>query len=155
MLVSPIGMRPGVLYSALQACKGLNGSNGLSQCLVICSSETQGKIDEAVEHTGYKGPVELLVIEDAFGGGSGEIKSVVARGRKYLIGAETVFVNVTGGTTLMGLAAEALATAGRELACPVRRFGLIDRRPPREQEADPYRAGEPFWLDAGEDKDAN
>ncbi len=155
VLVSPIGMRPGVLYSALHACKGDNSKNMLSHCLVICSPETQGRIDEAVEHAGYKGPVEPLVIEDAFGGGSGEIHSVVARGRKHIIGAEAVFVNVTGGTTLMGLAAEALASAGRELACPVRRFGMIDRRPPREQEDDPYRAGEPFWLDAGEDKDAN
>ena len=67
--------------------------------------------------------------------------------------AEEVLVNVTGGTTLMGLAAEALANAARDLARPaVRRFGPADRRPPAEPDADPYRVGEPFWLDrAGED----
>ena len=155
VLISPIGMRPGVLYSALHACGGVNGNSGLSRCLVICSPETRGKINEAVAYAGFRGRVEPLVVEDAFGGGSGEIKSVVARGRKHLIGAAAVLVNITGGTTLMGLAAEALANAGRELACPVRRFGLIDRRPPKEQEDNPYQAGEPFWLDAGEDKDAN
>ena len=64
-------------------------------------------------------------------------------------------MNVTGGTTLMGLAAEELAATARSLACPVRRFGLIDRRPAGQQEVDPYRTGEPFWLDSGEEGDAN
>ena len=55
----------------------------------------------------------------------------------------------------MGLVAEALAAAARKLACPVRRFGLIDRRPPEQQDTDPYQAGETFWLDSAEDVDAN
>ena len=155
VLVSPIGMRPGVLYSALHACKRVNGENMLSNCLVICSPETQGRIDEAVKRAGYHGPVKSLVFEDAFGGGSNEIKRIVATGRRHLVGAKAVLVNVTGGTTLMGLAAEALANAGRRLACPVRRFGLIDRRPTKEQEDNPYRAGEPFWLDLEGDEDAD
>ena len=64
-------------------------------------------------------------------------------------------MNVTGGTTLMGLAAEELAATARSLACPVRRFGLIDRRTPERQIAEPYRIGEPFWFDAYEEGDAH
>ena len=64
-------------------------------------------------------------------------------------------MNVTGGTTLMGLAAETLASTARRLACPVRRFGLIDRRSPDRQMADPYQPGEPFWLDRTSDDDEN
>ena len=155
MLISPIGMRPGVLYSALHACRTGGGNGEPVRCLVICSPETQGKIGDAVERAGYKGAIEPLVFQDAFGGGRTEIDALVKAARKHLIGAEEVLVNVTGGTTLMGLAAEALASTGRRLACPVRRFGLIDRRPTKEQDTDPYQVGEPFWLDSGEGEDAD
>ena len=53
----------------------------------------------------------------------------------------------------MGLAAEALASTARGMARPVRRFGLIDRRPADRQMADPYQTGEPFWLDRPGDED--
>jgi hypothetical protein len=56
-------------------------------------------------------------------------------------------VNITGGTTLMGLTAEKLASKARELPCEVRRLGLIDSRPPEQQRTDPYQEGEPLWLD--------
>ena len=59
----------------------------------------------------------------------------------------------TGGTTLMGLAAQELESLARTFARPIQRFGLIDRRPSQEQVADPYRPGEAFWLqDAQEER---
>jgi hypothetical protein len=93
-------------------------------------------------------------LEDPFGGRP-EIERVVKAARPRILGADEVLVNVTGGTTLMGLVAEALAGTARQLARPVRRFGLIDRRPPADQDADPFRAGEPFWLDSAEGGDAD
>ena len=153
VLVSPIGMRPGVLFSALHAYRAENvGEPAL--CLVICSRETEGKIAEAVRNAGYVGAIEPLRLEDPYGGRS-EIDRLAHAARTHLVGATEVVVNVTGGTTLMGLAAESVAGTARRLACPVRRFGLIDRRPPGEQDADPYRAGEPFWLDAVESDGAH
>ena len=110
-------------------------------------------IDEALERAGFEGECKPHELDDAFGGGRGEIERLVKGARRRFVGAGEVLVNVTGGTTLMGLTAESLANEARSLACPsVRRFGLIDRRAPREQEDDPFRAGEPFWLDGkGED----
>jgi hypothetical protein len=61
--------------------------------------------------------------------------------------AQEVTINLTGGTTIMGLAISAIANEAQRLARDVRRFGLVDRRPPNEQDADPYRAGDVFWLD--------
>ena len=145
VLVSPVGLRPGVLFSALQACGAGEDGGEPTLCLVICSRRTEGMIAEALRRAEYIGEVETLLLEDAFGG-SDEIQRMVKSARRHFIGASQVLVNVTGGTTLMGLAAEELAVAARSLACPVRRFGLIDRRPPRQQEIDPYRAGEPFWF---------
>ena len=155
VLVSPIGLRPGVLFSALHACRADGDGGEPALCLVVCSRETEGMIAEAFERAEFVGKVEPLLLEDAFGGGSAEIKRLAKAARGHFIGATEVLVNVTGGTTLMGLAAEELAASARSLACPVRRFGLIDRRPTERQDADPYRTGEPFWLDSGEEDDAN
>ena len=96
-----------------------------------------------------------LIIEDAFGGGAARIRRLASEARGHFIGAADVLVNVTGGTTLMGLAAEELAATARSLACPVRRFGLIDRRTPERQTSEPYQIGEPFWLDTDEEGDAH
>ena len=153
VLVSPVGLRPGVLFSALQACRRDGEIGEPAICLVICSRETEVLIAEALQRAGYAGEVEPLLLEDPYGGRP-EIECLVKGARRHFIGADEVLVNVTGGTTLMGLAAEALSDAARKLACPVRRFGLIDRRPPKRQDADPYQTGEPFWLDSTEDGDA-
>lgn len=147
ILVSPIGKRPGVLFSALQACRTEGEEGEPTLCLVICSHETKELIAAATQNACYEGAVEPLLLEDAFGG-KDEIKTLAKKARGHFVGATEVLVNVTGGTTLMGFVAESLANEARLLACPiVRRFGLIDRRPPREQENDPYQMGQPFWLD--------
>ena len=155
VLVSPIGLRPGVLFSAVMACQAGENLEEPTTCLIICSKKSEDKIDGALKQAGYGGRFEPLLLEDAFGGGSEEIERLVKDARKHLIGADEVVVNVTGGTTLMGLAAEAIASKARHFARPTRRFGLIDRRPTDQQDADPYQAGEPFWLDGPEDDDAN
>ena len=155
VLVSPIGLRPSVLFSALHACRAHGDGSELALCLVVCSRETEGMIAQVRERAEFAGKVQPLLLEDAFGGGPAEIRRLTEGARGHFIGAPEVFVNVTGGTTLMGLAAEELAATARSLACRVRRFGLIDRRAPERQEADPYRAGEPFWLDSGEEDDAD
>lgn len=145
VLVSPIGKRPGVLFSALEVCRARG--EDMNTCVVICSHETRDLIEEASRHAGYTGTVVPLALEDPYGG-MAEIDGLVKIARRHFIGSGQVFVNVTGGTTLIGLAAERLADAARQLACPVSRFGLIDRRPPKQQDEDPYQVGEPFWFDS-------
>lgn len=153
VLVSPIGKRPGVLFSALHACRDVGGLPDI--CLVICSGGSEAGIEEAVGKVDHAGEIVRLRFEDPYGG-LGEIERLEAAARPWLLGAEDVLINVTGGTTLMGLAAEQLANAARDLACPsVRRFGLVDRRPPDEQDAKPYVIGEPFWLDCEKAENAN
>ena len=148
VLVSPIGLRPGVLSSAINACRDQGVAP--STCVAICSRETKRFIAEAAHYASYDDELQSLVLEDPYGGNA-EVDNLVRAARETFIGAGMVLVNVTGGTTLMGLASERLAEAARRLACPVRRFGLIDRRPPKEQRKDPYHASEIFWLDSEED----
>lgn len=146
VLVSPVGQRPGVLFSALRTCLTSGETKGPVTCLAICSRETENFIPEAVSRAGHTGRIEALCLDDPHAG-TAEIPGLASAAQRHFIGAQAVFVNVTGGTTLMGLAADELAATARRLARPVRRFGLIDRRPPDQQNADPYQAGVPFWLD--------
>ena len=151
LLVSPIGRRPGVLFSALQVARD-EGDLAPAHCLVICSPETETLIKEAMEQAQYAGPWKSLVLEDPYGGRT-EIERVVKTARKTLVEADEVLVNVTGGTTLLGLVAHEIAAEARRFARPVRRFGLIDRRRPEQQDKDPYQTGEAFWLDTKEGGD--
>lgn len=144
LLVSPVGRRPGVLFSAVDACR--RDGAVPDACLVLVSDETANAADEALREVGFGGHVHRIRMADPYGGQS-EIERLVREARRPLVAAQEIAVNLTGGTTLMGLAVAAIANEAQRLGRDVRRFGLIDRRPPSEQDANPYRAGEAFWLD--------
>jgi hypothetical protein len=142
-LISPIGLRPGVLFSALRAA----GVDQIKRCVVICSAETEAAIDEAVRAAGFPGDIVRLRLVDAFAGVA-ELDRLVREATRHLRGIGTVLVNVTGGTTLMGVLAEQIARQARKnRRGSVHRFALIDRRSVTEQEADPYQVGQACWLD--------
>lgn len=151
LLVTPIGNRPGVLFSALLACRRQCGSDP-SGCLVICSDHSQVLISEAAERAGFTGVIAPLLLQDPYGGLQ-EFPRLRQEAQQPFLRATELLVNVTGGTTLMGLAAQDLCDLARSFARPVRRFGLIDRRSPNEQTADPYQLGEPFWLEGQAEAD--
>ncbi len=67
--------------------------------------------------------------------------------RPYLLGADEVIANMTGGTTLMGLVVQRLTEEAQKLDRSVRRFALIERRPPAEQDSDPFVQGDCRWLE--------
>jgi hypothetical protein len=148
LLVSPVGERPGVLFSALRALH----KQGIScdTVVAICSPQTEPRVDEALERTGWQGELHLARFEDPFSG-IDERPRLLGQAMEPLARAASVYVNVTGGTTLLGLFAEELAGKARSLAKPVRRFGLIDRRPSEEQRTNPWIEGELLWLDAETD----
>lgn len=153
LLVCPLGNASGVLFSALKAVAAETGQFPTT-CLVICSEQSQKAIPAATEKAGYTNEIIPLVMANPFGG-SKEIEALAEEAREHLFKAERVFVNITGGTTVMGLAAEKLAEEAKNLARPVRRFGLIDRRKKQEQIDDPYQQGETFWLDGAAENNAS
>ncbi len=144
LLVSALGRSPGVLYSAIEACRRERIS--VSKCLVLCSNETAASVNEAVQRAGYAGGVALICLASPYGD-KAEIDRIQKAAREHLVEAREVLVNLTGGTTLMGLAVAAIADEAERFARPMQRFGLIDPRPPAEQQANPYRASEAFWLE--------
>ena len=139
LLISPQGTKPGVLFSALQVA-------GPDSCLVICSDASAKSIGEAIRHAAFEGPCEQIRLDDPQGG-FGEFHTAVAQVRNGLLEADEVIANMTGGTTLMGLVVQRLAEEAQKLDRPVRRFALIDRRSPAEQNDNPFVEGECHWLD--------
>lgn len=144
VLVSPIGERPGVLFSAIKRAS----DEGLPPdfCLVICSQKSETAVLDALSRAGFHGEHCSLRLDDPYAG-KDERRKLIEKSRQYLTSADDVSVNITGGTTLMGVIAEDLAQEARKLARPVRRFALIDRRPTEEQKQNPFVEGDLLWLD--------
>jgi CRISPR-associated DxTHG motif protein len=142
LLVSPVGRKPGVLFSALRTCRNPEAD----ACLAVVSAETEAGARQATSRAEFEGHLEILAMRRPLDGAA-EIRELAERARPHLLQAEEVAVNLTGGTTIMGLAVERIARDAEKLGRPVRRFVLVDERPEAMQAEDPYREGKPFWLD--------
>ncbi len=151
LVVSPIGERPGVLFSAVKRTSA--DGRPPDFCLVVCSGKSEPSVPEALSQAGFDGEHRLLRLEDPYAG-KDERKRIIREARRELAAADEVLVNITGGTTLMGVVAEDLAQEARRFARPVRRFALIDKRPPEQQKQEPFIEGDILWLDE-EESDAD
>ncbi len=142
LLITALGTTPGVLYSAL------SNAGDVLRCLIVCSEQSQPSVAEAAKQAGFQGECKPLVISDPHGGYTeDEQQRFRAEASRWLLESDEILVNLTGGTTLMGMAVQHLMDRGRDLDRPYFRFVLIDRRPPEQQRADPYVKGEVRWLD--------
>ena len=139
LLLSPQGTRPGVLFSALKVAEP-------DTCLVICSGASASSIPDATEQAEFKGNIERIELADPHGGFD-EINAAAKHARRKLLDADEVLANMTGGTTLMGLIIQRLVEMAQKLDRKVQRFALIDRRPPVEQDSDPFVQSDCHWLD--------
>jgi CRISPR-associated DxTHG motif protein len=89
LLVTPLGLAPGVLFTALT-------SRAPDAALVITSREARPAIDEARTRAGWAGARNVFEVADAYAC-FGEVAAVVAWARPYLLEAREVEVNITGG----------------------------------------------------------
>jgi CRISPR-associated Csx2 family protein len=144
LLVTPLGLSPGVIYTGIRAVT----PNAL---VVITSRQARRRLGEALAQAGGVDlPVMVKELDDPHAGFIEAGKVVDDDLRRELLQATDVVVNITGGTTALQHAAECVARAAEGLVVPLRRVALIDRRPPEEQRADPYVAGEVVPLDQEE-----
>ena len=139
LLITAIGNRPGVLYSALAAARS-------DRALVLCSAQSEPMIDEAVQQAAFTGPIQRVTVNDPHGG-FGELPRVRSEAGNWLLHADEIVANLTGGTTLMGLMVQQLVETGGRLSRPFRRFALIDRRPPSVQDTEPWVRSDHCWID--------
>jgi len=139
LLITAIGNRPGVLYSALAAAPP-------DRLLVICSKQSAPMIGEATQRAGFGGPTSRILVNDPHGGFD-EFNRVRVEATQILFEADDITANLTGGTTLMGLMVQQLVEFGSRFNRPYRRLALIDRRPPAVQDAEPWVQSTFYWLD--------
>lgn len=142
LLISPCGMAPGALYTAVLETKP-------ARVLVLCSADSRPLAEQALDAAGFAGERVLDALERPFGPAGAPDKDIQALAQRHgalLLEASEVVVNLTGGTTWMGLLVDRLASEASRLCRPVRRLGLIDPRSPEEQRRDPFQRGQTIWL---------
>lgn len=146
LLVTPLGLTPGVLYTALSRLDP-------DACLVVTSAEGAERVPEVLEQAGRVAlPHRILLFPgDPFTGFDRVRELVDARLKEDFVRASEVVINVTGGTTVLQYAVERLGDEARRLGVPTRRIALVDRRDSAEQRANPYVLGELIELEAGEE----
>jgi len=143
LLICPHGGSPGATFSALHHIKP-------DRLIIIASEQTISSIGEALEKSRQDiGADHILLLKNPHSGIAefpGHIDTVL----KAIFDADEVYVNLTGGTSLMGILAQQLAgKSERELQRPTRKFILIDKRPYEEQQNNPWVVGDIHYL--GED----
>lgn len=143
LLICPIGMSPGVLYSAVQQVTP-------ARVLVVCSEESSPAIEEALQRCDSS-PESLRLIMDNPFAGADEFESLLDQTLPWLYEADEIHANLTGGTALISALIGRLARESqRRFQRPVREFVLIDKRSPEEQRADPWQLGSIHYLDEHE-----
>lgn len=145
LVVSPLGHTPGVLFSTLRTCNPPATARDL--CLVITSRAAVTRMDEALEEAGFAGEKHALVFDDPFAG-LDEREDLLKQAAKFILGTRETHVNMTGGTTLMGLLAEEIAGKAREYQRLATRFALVDQRSPDAQRDQPFVVGKRIEIES-------
>ncbi len=140
LLICPIGLTPGVLFSALKHTHA-------DRVLVIASAKSAQFIAEACSQAGSKSEAKTLMLNDIHRGIT-EFGTLIGEASLWLFEADEIHACLTGGTTLMGaLVSKLNMRAGREYQRSIREFVLIDRRSPKEQQDTPWQLGDIHYLD--------
>jgi CRISPR-associated Csx2 family protein len=139
LLVSPLGLSKGLLYSALRHVRP-------GSLLVISSPDAAACLDEIMEKVGWCGNRMIRLMQDPHAGFN-ELGLFSKDILPVIMQADEMVVNITGGTTAMQHIVQQIAGYAEELGRLVRRVALVDRRLPQEQRDDPYVPGELIRLD--------
>lgn len=135
LLVVPIGMSPGVLFTALK-------KENPDVLLLIGSNESLSSAKESIEKAGWKGKQEMYCVQDPHTGVAERESLCATQTIRELVSSATKVVGVlTGGTTLLGIMVQDVLSLAPRLL-PIRRIFLVDRRSIHAQKSDPYQEGE-------------
>ncbi|NYE58839.1 hypothetical protein [Carboxydothermus ferrireducens] len=138
ILISPLGMSPGLLYSALYHVK---------PDFLFCLTSEKGKekLPEIMEKAGYMGGYSVFIVDDPFT--SFHKTEEVWKSLKDLLDSDAeIVVNITGGTTALQYLVQKTAERLESQGFSVKTVALIDRRSRSEQESNPYVPGKIFYL---------
>lgn len=140
VLATPMGASVGLLFSAVSTIKP-------DRVIVLTSQKYMEKAKEACIKGGFNdlSKLHIIIIEDAFCGFN-EAKRIVKEMSSFCNNAKDIKLNLTGGTTAMQWAMQALYENIKD-NYSVNRIAFVDRRPSVEQQANPYVVGELLNVD--------
>lgn len=136
VLVTPLGMSPGLLYTALTRISPRH-------MLVVTSAEGKASLERIVDEAGYGGTVEVVEVGDPFAG-FGESSRVMGELVSHLekLPPFHLYVNLTGGTTLLQHMVSRLTEIDLENCREITTVAMVDRRSAEEQQRKPFVQGE-------------
>lgn len=140
VLLSPLGLSRGLLYSAIRQVKPV-------KLFVVTSKEAEGAIPEILDRAQWTGAhPNILTMNDPHTGfeEAERLKDSVV---PSLRAAEKVVANQTGGTTVMQFVIQRICKELDKYDVPVEQIALVDRRAPEQQRIDPYQVGDLVRLD--------
>lgn len=132
-LLSPLGLSPGLLYSALMTIKP-------QSLVVLTSAEGENSLDSIIRQADYHGFIHIVQVEDpfnCFNQANEKVKEVLE-----FIDYNQCAVNLTGGTTALQFIIQRVGTALENRGCKVEYLALVDRRGIQEQRNYPWVVGE-------------
>lgn len=138
VLLTPLGNSPGVLFSALKLAKP-------TRAVVVCSAESRRHLEDVAARAGF--PPDRIApfeVHDPYGGVDEHGRFVVESKPLFheLVRAESLIVNMTGGTTVMQVVVQKIARKAQHEGAHVRDVAVVDRRSPIEQKERPFELGE-------------
>lgn len=142
VLVSGMGSSFGLIYSAVHHIRP-------SSIVVITSEKYRDNALEACAKAGFvdKDRLFIMCMQDVFCGFA-ESPKLVEDCRPIIQNAESVVINLTGGTTAMQWVMQSIFEQARKDGLPVRRVAFVDRRPAVEQQQSPWHLGEIVEVEA-------
>jgi len=132
VLLSPLGMSPGLLFSALKNVEP-------NYLVVISSSDGIANLAEVLAAAKYSDKLIVCLVTDPFTFNT-DIQQLYAEvlAETELFNDTEWFVNITGGTTALQYYVQRLERQVRELGISTTTIAMVDRRERAEQIADPY-----------------
>lgn len=134
LLVSPLGMSPGVLFSAIHHARP-------QYIFVVSSPAAAARLSEICATAHYHGQYTVFNVDDPFTAFD-QAQPAWQVLSQHLSGISDVWVNITGGTTALQYIVQKLAEKLTAGGLEPRLVALVDRRSRAEQEKEPYKVGD-------------
>ncbi|ACV63735.1 CRISPR-associated protein, TM1812 family [Desulfofarcimen acetoxidans DSM 771] len=136
VLITPLGMSPGLLYTAINHIEP-------DRILVLTSKEGRALLTEITTQAGYSGGIEVVEVKDPFAGFN-ELSEVIEKVMGYLemLPPHKIYINLAGGTTLLQYITTRIAGLKVDNCEELVNVVMIDKRPVREQQENPYVMGD-------------
>lgn len=141
ILITPLGLSKGLLYSAIV-------HNQPQAIWLLTSKESAKQVNDVCQQANFHGNVHVVVMEDPYT----DFNCWQTYMEQFVHTIETdnrvrFVVNLTGGTTAMQYVVQQIAAKLKEKGEHVQYVAQVDRRPVNEQQANPYVLGEQMIVE--------